>query len=208
MTSTGVPLMTITNSSSPTLLPADNSGDSSSCMPRPHSCQVSTNLSSRHASAIRESSGGAQLLPRDDQQQATFAVAASRQRQQRGKHGRNLRSNQRYQQQLQSDDEDQLPHGGGGHKAPNADAEAAASSSLLSAQEAAAAANRVASGAGEAASSSSTGNKGSCRGPWHDRRPPMDKGFKRLLRRLLAGFMADNRQRELDFPATLSAADR
>jgi hypothetical protein len=36
----------------------------------------------------------------------------------------------------------------------------------------------------------------------------MDKGFKRLLRRVLSGFMADSRQRELHFPATLSAADR
>jgi hypothetical protein len=36
----------------------------------------------------------------------------------------------------------------------------------------------------------------------------MDKGFKRLLRRLLTGFMADSSQRETSFPASLSAADR
>jgi hypothetical protein len=36
----------------------------------------------------------------------------------------------------------------------------------------------------------------------------MDKGFKRLLKRLLTGFMADSSQREMTFPASLSAADR
>lgn len=36
----------------------------------------------------------------------------------------------------------------------------------------------------------------------------MDKGFQRLLRRALTGFMSDNRQRELSFPSSLSAADR
>jgi len=42
----------------------------------------------------------------------------------------------------------------------------------------------------------------------HSRQPRMDKGFKRLLRRLLTGFMADSGQREMTFPASLSAADR
>jgi hypothetical protein len=36
----------------------------------------------------------------------------------------------------------------------------------------------------------------------------MDKGFKRLLKRLLTGFMADNGQREMTFPSSLSASDR
>jgi UDP-N-acetylglucosamine 2-epimerase len=44
--------------------------------------------------------------------------------------------------------------------------------------------------------------------PGHHRRPHMDKGFKRLLKQLLKNFAADSRQRELIFPANLSAADR
>jgi hypothetical protein len=40
------------------------------------------------------------------------------------------------------------------------------------------------------------------------RQPRMDKGFKRLLKRLMTGFMADSSQREMTFPASLSSADR
>jgi hypothetical protein len=36
----------------------------------------------------------------------------------------------------------------------------------------------------------------------------MDKGFRRLLKRLLKNFAADSRQRELSFPGNLSSADR
>jgi hypothetical protein len=44
--------------------------------------------------------------------------------------------------------------------------------------------------------------------PTPQRRPEMDKGFRRLLNRLLKNFAADSRQRELSFPANLSSADR
>lgn len=40
------------------------------------------------------------------------------------------------------------------------------------------------------------------------RHPRMDKGFRRLLKRLLKNFVSDSRQRELAFPSTLSSADR
>eukprot|EP00878_Enallax_costatus_P042816 GHUV01050301.1.p1 GENE.GHUV01050301.1~~GHUV01050301.1.p1 ORF type:complete len:190 (+),score=77.20 GHUV01050301.1:1058-1627(+) len=39
-------------------------------------------------------------------------------------------------------------------------------------------------------------------------RERMDKGFRRLLKRLLKQFVSDNKQRELEFPASLSSADR
>lgn len=55
-------------------------------------------------------------------------------------------------------------------------------------------------------SSASTGG-GSTSSP-RSRHPRMDKGFKRLLKRLLTGFMADSGQREMKFPASLSPADR
>lgn len=41
-----------------------------------------------------------------------------------------------------------------------------------------------------------------------ERRERMDKGFKRLLKRLLKQFVVDSKERELTFPASLSAADR
>lgn len=46
------------------------------------------------------------------------------------------------------------------------------------------------------------------RGSPAGRQPRMDKGFKRLLKRLMTGFMADSSQREMTFPASLSPADR
>lgn len=60
--------------------------------------------------------------------------------------------------------------------------------------------------AGSSSSSARAGaSSGSSPGPRH---PRMDKGFKRLLKRLLTGFMADSSQREIAFPTSLSAADR
>lgn len=63
--------------------------------------------------------------------------------------------------------------------------------------------NRRRRSASGAASSTSSDNVSSS-----SRHPRMDKGFKRLLRRLLTGFLADSSQRELTFPASLSPADR
>eukprot|EP00775_Hariotina_reticulata_P006782 gene6782-6999_t len=62
--------------------------------------------------------------------------------------------------------------------------------------------------AGDGEDAAGTSSAGSGSGARHARRPHMDKGFKRLLKRVLTGFMADSRQRELAFPASLSAGDR
>lgn len=63
---------------------------------------------------------------------------------------------------------------------------------------------------GRAGSSSSAGSGSTASGssPQQQRHTRMDKGFRRLLKRLLTGFMADSSQREMTFPASLSAADR
>ncbi|KAF6255941.1 hypothetical protein COO60DRAFT_159941 [Scenedesmus sp. NREL 46B-D3] len=63
--------------------------------------------------------------------------------------------------------------------------------------------------AGGSSSSSPPGAGGGCGAlPAPRRRPRLDKGFRRLLKRLLKNFAADGRQRELSFPANLSSEDR
>jgi hypothetical protein len=67
---------------------------------------------------------------------------------------------------------------------------------------------------GAAEYGSDPGNSTSCTAddggalPAPRRHPRIDKGFRRLLKRLLKNFAADSRQRELSFPGNLSSADR